>query len=91
MIQVGEKDIQLGDIGQAATGGLRHGLEVFKHPDNIGFHVTSNHFHGVWYQRNLAGEVNRVTNFHCLGIGADRLRGFIGADDFASHDDSPVG
>ena len=87
MRQVGEEDVQLGDVVQVAAGSLDHRLEVLEHLDGLlleAFHQ----FHGLRVQRDLPGHVDGIAGLDGLGVGADGGRGVVGVDNGLGHGNS---
>lgn len=82
--QVGEVDVELGGMVEAAASGLGDLAQVEEHLVDLRFDALDQD-HGLCIQPDLAGQVNGVTHFHTLGIGADGGGGIGGGEDLFGH------
>ena len=90
--QISEEDIQFHDVLQVATSGFADCRQVAEDLLDLRFHVTFHQLHGVRNQGNLARQINGRAGLDGLGVGANGLRRFIGADDgMVRHDAFFVG
>ena len=88
MPQVGEENVQFGQVGQIAASRLADRLEVVKHPADLCLNAL-NQRHGVGVQTNLAGQVYSLVAADRLRIGANGSRGVFGVDDGTGHGQGP--
>lgn len=71
--KVGEKHIQLHDIGKAAARRLGDGPEVVEHAPDLRLHIALHQIHRLRDQRDLPRQVNGIACLDGLGISADGL------------------
>ena len=81
VIQVGDEDRGLGDVGNGKAGFIQDSLEVGQSLDSLFLHVCANDFARHGMEGHLAAQIVGGTGLDAVGVGADRGTGFGSMDE----------